>query len=256
MLAEPTDRETRQAARQNAAQQSYRNERVQEVQHRVSDVWSARKSDCTCCAEAIRRPSQGDKDYDCPYCICDDEGGDIPTVTTKCQNEEECAVCMLMNKLDEPILTALGMKRNERLSAMLELAPSIAESLNSGDVPEDRRRLLSEAFCDLLSCSRTKLRFVANVGFLAMICPNLRHLHLKKGWGDVWCNLSKVASAVGHHGDQRSQVAALMYVRQRCIAENNKWLWFLQSKDLTQERRIEQEVFQAGRNSDVDNSSA
>jgi len=58
-----------------------------------------------------------------------------------------------MNKLDEPTLTALGMKRKERLSAMLQLAPSIAESLNSGDVPEDRRQPLSEAFSDLLWCS-------------------------------------------------------------------------------------------------------
>ena len=163
---------------------------------------------------------------------------------------------MLMNKLDEPTLTALGMKRKERLSAMLQLAPSIAESLNSGDVPEDRRQPLSEAFSDLLWCSWTKLRFVANVGFLAMICLNLRHLHLKKGWGNVRCNFSKVASAVGYHSDRRSQVAALMFLRQKCIAENNKWLWFLQSKDLAEEQRIEREVFQADRNSDGDNSTA
>lgn len=255
MQARPGDRETIEEARQNAAHQQYQDERAQKVQHRVSDVWRARKTDCTCSAEAIGRPSQGDRDHDCPYCVCDEEGGDIATVTNKCQNEEECAACMLMNKLDKPTLTALGLKRNERLTAMLELAPSIAQSLNSGDVPEDRRQLLSEAFCELLACCKTKLRYVSNVGFLIMICPHLKHLHLQKGWGDVWCNLSKVASAIGYHGDRRSQLAALMFVRQKCIADDNKWLWFLQSEDLEEEQRIDQEVFRAARNSGGDNST-
>ena len=255
MQERPGDRETIAEARQNAADCQYRDKHAQEVRHRVSDVWTARKSDCTCSAEPIRRPSQGDRDHNCPYCICDEEGGDIATVPYNCQNEEECAVCMLMNKLDKPTLTALGLKRNEQLTAMLKLAPSIAESLNSGEVPEDRRQLLCKAFCELLACSKTKLRFVANVGFLVMICPRLKHLHLQKGWGDVWSNLSKVASAIGHHGDRRSQLAALMFVRQKCITENNNWHWFLQSKDLEEEQRIDQEVFQAARNSDMDNST-
>ena len=242
-------------ARQNAAEMQYRDDCEQEVQRRVSDVWTARKSDCTCSAEPITHPSQGDIDHNCPYCIRDDEGGNMGNVPNKCRNEEECAVCLLMNKLDKPTLTALGLKCNERLTAMLELAPSIADSLNSGHVPEDRRQVLCEAFCDLLACSRTKLRFVSNVGFLVMICPNLKHLHLQKGWGDVWCNLSKVASAIGYHGDQHSQIAALMFMRQKCIPENDKWSWFLQSKELEEEQRIRQEVFQAAGHSDGDNAT-
>jgi len=83
------------------------------------------------------------------------------------------------------------------------------------------------------------------------MCPHLKHLHLQKGWGDVWSNLSKVASAVGHHGDRRSQLAALMFVRKKCIAADNKWLWFLQSEDLEEEQRIDQEVFRAAGNSDA-----
>lgn len=218
----------------------------------MADVWTALKTECTCSADATGRPSQSDRDHDCPFCICEEDGGDIARVTDKCRNEEECAVCMLMNKLDKATMASLGLKRNERLTAMLEIAPSIAESLNSDDVPSDRRQLLSEVFCDFLSCSRTKLRFVANVGVLIMICPRLKHLHLEKGWGDVWSNLSKVASAIGHHNDRRSQLAALLFVRQKCIADNNKWHWFLQSEDQEEEQRIDQEVFLAATNSHGD----
>lgn len=181
----------------------------------------------------------------CQYCITDEEGGDIAAVTTKCRNEE-CGVCTLINKLDQPTLTALGLKRNERLTAMLEIATSIAEVFNSGQVPADRLKQLSDAFCDLLSCKKTKLRYVGNVGFLIKVCPHLKHLQLQKGWGDMWCNLSKVATAIGYHGDRQSQLAALMYVREKCIPDaTNKWLWYLQSHDLMEEERIRREVFQA-----------
>lgn len=79
---------------------------------------------------------------------------------------------------------------------MLELAPSIAQCLNSGEIPEARRQVLVDAFCDLLSCCRTKVQYLANVGFLIMNCSQLRHLHLEKGWGEVWGNLSKIATAL------------------------------------------------------------
>ena len=238
-----------QEARQNAARQQYEEERAQNVREKVGEVWTASKTDCMCFGgEALVRPSPGDRDQNCPYCICDEDGGDVATVTTKCRNEE-CAVCILMNKLDKPTLTALGLKRNERLTAMLDIAPSIAQSLNSGEVPEARQQQLSKAFGDLLGCSRTKLRYVANVGVLVMFCPNLKHLHLKKGWGDMWCNLSKFATAIGHHQDRRSQIAALLFMRQKCIADDNKWLWFLQSEDPEEEQTIEREVFQAGNSS-------
>lgn len=237
-----------QEARQNAARQQYEEEHTQNVKQRVGEVWTASKTDCMCFGDPIVRPSQGDRDVDCPYCVCDEAGGEVSTVTAKCQNEE-CAVCTLMNKLDKPTLTALGLKRNERLTAMLDIAPSIGQSLNSGELPEARQQQLSKAFADLLACSRTKLRYVANVGVLVMLCPRLKHLHLKKGWGDMWCNLSKFASAIGHHEGRRSQIAALIFMRQKCIADDSKWLWFLQSDDPEEEQRIEREVYQAGNSS-------
>ena len=40
----------------------------------------------------------------------------------------------LMNKLDKVTLAALGEVRNTRLAVMLDLAPFIAQCLNSGDV--------------------------------------------------------------------------------------------------------------------------
>ena len=51
-------------------------------------------------------------------------------------------------------------------------------------------------------------------------------------WGDTWFNLTEVASAIGYHGNQCSQIAALTFGHQKCIADNNKWLWFLQSENL------------------------
>ena len=209
----------------------------------MGDVWQGCKSDCVCFAEPITRSSQDDqRDENCPYCIQDGEGGDMGTVTTSCENSD-CRVCVLMNKLDRPTLVALGMKKNERLTAMMELAPSIAHQLNSGVIPEDRRQILVTAFCNLLSCSKSRLRNVANVGFLAMLCPRLRYLNLERGWGDVWSNLSKMATAVGYHADQRSQVAALIYLRRRSIPDtNNRWHWFLQTQG-TEEETITREVF-------------
>ena len=165
-------------------------------------------------------------------------------VRTKCQNPT-CSICMLVNKLDQPTITALGLKRNERLAAMLEFAPLIAQCLNGGQIPEDRRVLLCKALEDILSCSATRLRYIANAGMLVMLRPRLQHLLLQRGWGDVWCNLSKIASAIGHHSDHHSQIAALMYVRRRCIPEsNNRWLWFLQPEDPTEEEEIDRTVFQ------------
>ena len=84
---------------------------------------------------------------------------------------KESAVCILINKLDHPTLTVLGLEHNKRLTSMLELAPSISQSLPLGEVPDERRQLHSQAFCDLLGCCRTKLRFAANVGSLMMLCP-------------------------------------------------------------------------------------
>lgn len=56
---------------------------------------------------------------------------------------------MMMNKLDQSIITALGFKHNECLTAMLELAPSVKECLKTRDIPEDRKIQLSRAFEDI-----------------------------------------------------------------------------------------------------------
>lgn len=235
--------QTLDEARQAAALRHYEEIRDRNVKRRIQELWTASQADCTCIGEPITRASQDDTDQNCPYRLAIEEGGDITTTTSKCVNEIGCSVCTMMNKLDKPTLAALGLKRNERLTAMLELAPSIAHCLNSGEIPEERRQVLTEAFLDLLSCGKTKLRYVANVGFLVMICPRLKHLHLEKGWGDVWCNLSKVATAIGHHVDRHSQLAALIFMRQRCITDSSsKWFWYFQSED-PNEQTINQEVF-------------
>ena len=219
----------------------------------MREVWRVRKNDCMCTPQAVSYPSQDDRDHECPYCICGDEGADITTVHEKCQNEAECAVCTMMNKLDQQTLTGLGMKHNKKLTAMLQLAPSVVQSLNSGQVPEERRQVLYQAFCELLCCKRTKLMWQM-LAFSQCSIP-IKLLHLQKGWGDVWCQLSKIASAVGYHDDHRSQIAALMFMRQKCITRDNHWFWFLQSKDPVEEQRIDREVFQAARSSMGDNST-
>lgn len=240
--ATASDTQTSEEARQAAALDYYRQVRDKTVCEGVTSVWAAMKADCMCLADAIGSSSQGSTDANCPYCIRDEEGGDVSSVTSRCHNQE-CNVCLMMNKLDKSMLAAVGLKRNERLTVMLELAPGIARCLNSGEVPPDRRQVLVEAFCKLLSCSRTKLRFVGNVGFLVMVCPRLKHLQLEKGWGEVWCNLSKVASAIGYHDSLNSQLAALMFMREKCIPDReNKWKWYLDSQQEV-EQQINREIF-------------
>ena len=112
-----------QKARQKAARQQYEEERTQNVWQRVGEVWMASKTDCMCFGDPMVCPSPGDRDHNSPYCVCDD-AGDVATVTSKCQNDE-CAVCILINKLDKPTLTALGLKHNNPLTAMLDMAPSM-----------------------------------------------------------------------------------------------------------------------------------
>ena len=210
---------------------------------KVRDLWTASKHDCTCIGEAVVRPSPGDADQNCPYCLCDERGGEVDQVSERCDNEQ-CTACQLMNKLDRPTLIGLGLKRNQRLTAMLELAPSIAHCLNSGELPNERRAQFVDAFCELLSCSKTKVRFVSNTGFLCMVCPKLKHLQLERGWGDVWANLSKIGSAIGYHTSHRSQLAALVFLIRRCArGAGNNWAWYLQPGDTEEEQRILREDF-------------
>ena len=114
--------------------------------------------------------------------------------------------------LDRPTLAALGLKRNKHLTALLELAPSIAHCLNSDELPNERRAQFVNAFCELLNCSKTKVQFVFHAGFLCVVCPKLKHLQLERGWGDVWANLSKIGSAIGYHISHQSQLAALIFL--------------------------------------------
>ena len=166
-------------------------------------------------------------------------------VKGRCLNAD-CKVCALMNKLDKVSLAALGEVRNTRLTVMLDLSPLIVQCLNSGGISEERRQVLVRTFCELLCCSKSRLRFLTNVGFLVMICPRLKHLQLERGWGDVWCNLSKFATAIGYHQDHRSQLAALIFMRQRCIPDSeSKWAWYFQSED-PEEQRVNLEVFEQG----------
>lgn len=213
------------------------------VSRRVRDLWTATKTECTCHGEAVVRPSQGDGDQNCPYRLCDERGGEVDQVWQTCENEQ-CTPCELMNKLDKPTLVGLGLKRNERLAAHLEIATSITNCLNFGDLPNERKAELVDAFCDLLGCGKTKVRFVANVGFLCMVCPNLKHLQLERGWGDVWANLSKIGSAIGYHTSPQSQLAALVFLVRRCVrGADNKWPWYLQLGDREEEQRILREDF-------------
>ena len=213
------------------------------VRQKVRDLWATAKTECTCLGEEVVRPSQGDSDQNCPYCLCDEDGREVDQVLERC-GSEECRPCGLMNKLDRPTLIGLGLKRNERLAASLEIAPSIAQCLNSGELPNERRKAFVQAFGELLGCRESKVRLVANTGFLCMVCPNLKHLQLERGWGDVWSNLSKIGSAIGYHASHESQLAALVFLVRRCVrGADNKWPWYLQLGDTAEEQRILREEF-------------
>ena len=80
-----------------------------------------------------------------------------------------------MNKLDKSTMAALGLKRNEQLTAMLEIAPSNCIIFELGWCSEQQKAAALKGLCDFLSCSHVKLRFVANVAVL-IICPCLKHL--------------------------------------------------------------------------------
>ena len=190
----------------------------------LSKVWEKSKADCTCLAEPMGSGSQGDvADERCPYCISDMEGSEIYAVSSRCENPD-CNPCIMMNQLDKTLLAGLGTKRNERVSAFFQLAPCLAKLFNSGELPEDRRKPLVEAFGDLLSCSLTKVRYLSNIGFLIMLCPRLKQLQLERGWAIVYNNLSKIASAIGYHGNHNSQLAALVFIREFCIPDREN-LW-------------------------------
>ena len=64
------------------------------------------------------RSSQGDTDQNCPYVLCDEGGREVDQVSERCENQQ-CTACELMNKLDRQALIGLGLKCNEKLTALL-----------------------------------------------------------------------------------------------------------------------------------------
>ncbi|KAJ7354938.1 hypothetical protein OS493_029047 [Desmophyllum pertusum] len=101
---------------------------------------------------------------------------------------------------------------------------------------------MSGALSCLLGCQATKLRNVANVGFLTELCSRLLSLQLQKGWGNLWGQLSKLSTALGYHQDHESHVAVLIFLRRQCVPDDN-WHWFLQSDDRAMEQRLHQTTF-------------
>ena len=83
----------------------------------------------------------------------------------------------------------------------------------------------NEVCINVRSSNSSRLQHVENTGMLIILCLRLWHLLLQKSWGDVWCNLSKMASALCHHTVHCSQIPALIHIRRRCIpGSNSKFL--------------------------------
>ncbi|KAL9989677.1 hypothetical protein ACROYT_G004247 [Oculina patagonica] len=225
-------------------QQRFHTVHTAAVEKARQELWDASKSDCLCLSEPHGgNSSQGtDPGDDCPYVRMSDEGGEIRNVNRLCRNTE-CRICGLMDYCELTSHVELGVSKNASLTAKLQVSKHIAHLLNSGDIDDDRVAAITEALCTLLSCKRTKLRNVANTGFLTMLCPFLECVQLQSGWGTLWSSLSKIGSSVGHHKGRRNQVAALLFVRKKCIlAPESNWHFYLQT-DEEEEREIMDTVF-------------
>lgn len=220
----------------------HRGLRRAEAKSALQDLWQACRADCMCMGTPASSSSQGSQDVNCPFALCSEEGAEIHTATRNCQNPD-CRVCLLINRCDLGIAITVGVNKNDRLTAMLELSQYISAVLHSTDITEERRSAMSGALICLLGCQATKLRNVANVGFLTELCPRLLTLQLRKGWGNFWGHLSKLGTALGYHRDHESQVAALMFIRSQCVPDNNNWHWFLQSEDLALEQQLNRTTF-------------
>lgn len=226
-------------------QTAYRTLRPEETRQAKKDLWSACKADCMCTSEPAAGGSSQETDGgdNCPYCQSSDEGAELHTVRRLC-GYQECRVCLLIDHCEEASLLQMGLSKNARLTNLLQFSQFIAHVLNSGDIDVERLKAITNALCSLLCCKSTRLRNVANTGFLTMLCPRLHCVQLQKGWGNLWSNLSKIGTAVGHHESRRSQLAALIFIRRKCILEaENSWNYYLQSEDEREERDIIEDVF-------------
>ena len=222
----------------------YRQVRREEVKSALQGLWTACQADCTCTGTPrVNRSSQASQDENCPYCVATEQSVEVHQTTRNCENTE-CRVCVLMNQCDMEDAIVTGVNKNLRLSAQLNLSQYMARILNSSELSEERRSTITEALCCLCSCKITKLRNMANVGFLTEFCPRLKFLQLQRGWGDFWCQFSKLGTAIGYHQDRESQVATLVYLRRQCIRDQNSpWVWYLQSDDLPLEERLNRTIF-------------
>ena len=222
-------------------QQSFHTVHTTWVVKEKQDLWDASESECLCSPESQGGNSQGtDPSKDCPYVRMNDEGGEIHNVNHLCRNIE-CRICSLMDNCELTSHVELGVRKNASLMAKLKISKHIAHLLNSVEIDADRVAAITEALCVLLSCKQTNL---ANTGFLTMLCPYLECLQLQRGWGALWFNLSKISSAVSHHEGRRNQLAALLFVRKKCIlAPESNWHFYLQTEDKEEEREITNSVF-------------
>ena len=151
---------------------------------------------------------------------------------------------MLIDHCELPPHIELGVSKNATLTAKLQMSKYIAHILNSGQIDAEPMAIITKSLCVLLSCKQTTLRNIANTGFLTLLCPYLECVQLQKGWGTLWPNLSKIGSAVGHHQGHRNQVAALIFMRKKCIQEpESNWHFYLQTEDADEEREIMDTVF-------------
>lgn len=225
-------------------QRFYQTSRLQLVQQAKADLWLAVQADCLCLGEPLRGSSQRDSaGENCPYRQSTEEGAELHTVSRKC-GSGECRVCLLIDHCEVDTLVQVGVTKNALLTTRLRLSKFISHILNSGDIEHERMAAITKALCSLLGCQQTKLRNVANTGYLTLLCPRLGRLQLQRGWGDLFSNLSKIGSAVGHHQTRRCQLAALIFLRKKCIpdAESN-WHYYLQTEDENEESEILRSVF-------------
>lgn len=221
---------------------TYRQVRSQEAKSAMQSLWMECQADCTCLGTPVGS-GPASQDANCPYCLCTEQGEEVHTVARICGNTE-CRICALINKCDLGDGIRAGVSKNSRLTALLDLSQYIATLLNSTDLPEERRSSITHALCCICSCKITRLRNMANVGFLTELCPHLKLLQLQKGWGDFWNQLSKLGTAIGYHQNRESQIAALIYIRRQCIRDvNSHWHWYLQSDDLAKEQHLNCTVF-------------
>ena len=218
--------------------------RLQTVQQAKGNLWTAVRPDCVCLGEPLRGSSQRDSPGEnCPYYQGTEEGAEIHTIPQKC-GSQECGVYLLIDHCELDTLVQVGVTKNALLTTRLRLSKYIAHILNSGDIQQERMATITKALCSLLGCEQTKLRNVANTGFLTLLCPRLGRLQLERGWGNIFSNLSKIGSAVGHHETHRSQLAALIFLRKRCVHDpESNWHYYLQTEDEEEETEILNSVF-------------